>query len=367
MARRRFRWPRARWFWALIAAAVLLIAARAVLPIFVERVVNDKLDELEGYSGRIEDVDLALIRGAYVIEGVRIVKTGGRIPVPFFAAREIDISVEWSALFDGDIVAEIELYGPRLNFVKGPTKRTSQTEPADNWTETVRDLAPFKINRFAIYNGQVHYRDFHSEPRVDVYLQGIRATARNLTNAEDLSGSLVATFDAHARAMGSGDLDLKGKYNPYAKQPTFEIDAKLDRLKLAQVNTFLKAYGNVDAERGTLSIDTEFAASRGRFKGYVKPFIDDLQVLRWDQEEEGFFGKLWEGVVEVAGEILEDHDKDRIATRIPFSGSVEGPEADVWSTIGGLLKNAFIESLRRGLEGKVGLSRSGGPAAKDEG
>jgi hypothetical protein len=359
-------WARSRTFWALIAIVALLVAARAVLPIYVERVVNEKLDELEGYSGRIEDVDLALIRGAYVIEGVRIVKTGGRIPVPFFSAREIDISVEWSALFDGDIVAEIELLGPRLNFVKGPTKKTSQTEPADNWTETVHDLAPFRINRFAIVNGSVHYRDFHSDPKVNVYLQRIRATARNLTNAEDLSGSLVATFDARALAMGSGGLRLEGKYNPYTPQPTFEVDAKLDRLELAQVNTFLKAYGNVDAERGKLSIDAEFAAARGRFRGYVKPFIDDLQVLRWDEEEEGFFGKLWEGLVEVAGEILEDQDKDRIATRIPFSGSIEGPDADVWSTIGGLLKNAFIESLRRGLEGKIGLTQRGEPTAKKD-
>jgi hypothetical protein len=98
----------------------------------------------------------------------------------------------------------------------------------------------------------------------------------------------------------------------------------------------------------------------------VKPFIDDLQVLEWDREEEGFFGKLWEGVVEVAGEILEDQDKDRIATRIPFSGSIEGPDADIWSTIGGLLKNAFIESLRRGLEGKIGLTRRGEPTAKKD-
>jgi hypothetical protein len=367
MARIRIPWARSKVFWALIGAAAVLITARAVLPIFVERFVNRKLDELDGYSGRIADVDLALIRGAYVIEGVRIVKTGGRIPVPFFTASEVDISVEWSALFDGDIVAEIQLDSPRLNFVKGPTEKTSQTEPGDNWTETVRDLAPFRINRFAIADGEVHFRDFHSKPKVDVFLQRIHATARNLTNAEDLSGTLVATFDAHALAMGSGELALAGKYNPYAERPTFEVDASLDRLNLAQLNTFLKAYGNVDAERGKLSVDAEFAARRGRFRGYVKPFIDDLQLLRWKEEEESFFGKLWEGLVGLVGEILEDQDKSRIATRIPFSGSVDDPDPDIWSTIGGLLKNAFIEALRRGLEDKIGLKASGEPEASKEG
>lgn len=129
---------------------------------------------------------------------------------------------------------------------------------------------------------------------------------------------------------------------------------------------YLKAYGNVDAESGKLSVDAEFAAARGRFRGYVKPFIDDLDVLRWDQEREGLPGKLWEGPIELVGEILEDQDKDRIATRVPFSGSIDSPDADIWSTIGGLLKNAFIEALRRGLEDKVGLSRTGADK-KEEG
>lgn len=354
---------RSRVLWFLAALAVLVIGLHAALPSIVLRYVNKELDGLEGYSGHVDDIDISLLRGAYQIQGVRIVKTNGRVPVPFFTANEIDISVEWSALFDGDIVAEIDVHGPRLNFVKGPTEKTSQTEPGDNWTETVRELAPFKINRFAILGGSVHYRDFHSDPKVNIYAQNIRAVARNLTNAEDLSGSLVATFEAKALAMSSGAFELEGKYNPYAKHPTFEVDAALSHLNIKQLNSFLKAYASVDAERGKISIDTEIAASKGRFRGYVKPFVDDLQVLDWEKENEGFLGKIWEGVVEVAGEILEDQDKDRIATRIPLRGSVDNPEADIWSTIGGVLKNAFLEALRRGIEGKIGTG--GASASKD--
>jgi hypothetical protein len=354
---------RSRALWVVAAIAVLVIGLHAALPSIVLRYVNKELDGLEGYSGHVDDIDISLLRGAYQIQGVRIVKSNGRVPVPFFSASEIDISVEWSALFDGDIVAEIEVHRPVLNFVQGPTEKTSQTEPGDNWTETVRDLAPFKINRFAISDGSVHYREFHSDPKVNIYARNIRAVARNLTNAEDLSGSLVATFEGKALAMSSGAFSIKGKYNPYTKQPTFEVDAALDRLNVKQLNSFLKAYANVDAERGKISIDTEIAASKGRFRGYVKPFVDDLQILDWDKESEGFLGKIWEGVVEVAGEILEDQDKDRIATRVPLRGSIDDPEADIWSTIGGLLKNAFLEALRRGIEDKISTSEAS--ASKD--
>jgi hypothetical protein len=51
---------RSRIAQVLLGLVVLLIAARAVLPVVVERYVNRTLDELEGYSGHIEDVDLRL-------------------------------------------------------------------------------------------------------------------------------------------------------------------------------------------------------------------------------------------------------------------------------------------------------------------
>lgn len=353
-------------FRVLAAVALLLIAVRAVLPIFIERYVNRTLDELEGYSGHIEDVDLALIRGAYVIEGVKIVKTGGKVPVPFLAASEIDLSVQWGALLDGAVVAEIDVKKPELNFVMAtekPEKQQkgqSQVEPSSNWTDVVKDLVPISINRFSISDGEVHYRDFSSSPKVNIYVQGLNAEARNLTNSEDRTGSLVATFDGRATAMGSGRIRFDGRVDPYAKQPTFEADFRLNGLQLKQLNPYLRAYANVDAEKGTFSMDAEFAAKKGRFSGYVKPFIKDLDVLQWKKENESLPNKVWQGVVDVASEVLEDQSRDQAATRIPFSGQLDSPDVDVWSALGSLLKNAFIEALRRGLEGTVDIEKVGG-------
>jgi len=116
----------------------------------------------------------------------------------------------------------------------------------------------------------------------------------------------------------------------------------------------LKAYAAVDAERGAFSLDLELAAAGGEFRGYVKPFIRHLKVLDLGDDDQGFLTKVWEGVVEVTSEVLEDQPRDTIATRVPLRGDIEDPNADVWATIGGLLRNAFIESLRRGLEGDIG-------------
>jgi hypothetical protein len=313
--------------------------------------------------------------------------------VPFFSASEIDLSVQWGALLNGAIVSEIEVRRPKVNFVtassagdepkgdekskddekaakddddsKGKAQKPSeskqeQVEPASNWTAVVQKLTPIRINRFSIIDGEVHYRDFGTKPKVDVYVQDINAEARNLTNSKGESGSLVATFDGRARAMHSGKLRFEGKVDPYAKKPTFDAAFRLNGLELTQLNSYLRAFANVDVEKGTFSLDAEFAAKNGEFEGYVKPFIDKLDVLRWNQEEESFVNKLWQGAVELTSELLQDQSKDRTASRVPIKGRFEQPDIGVWSAVGSLLRNAFIEALRRGLEGSVDVQKVAG-------
>ncbi|HKU44662.1 MAG TPA: hypothetical protein VJR89_41165, partial [Polyangiales bacterium] len=75
-----------------LVVVVLLVGARLALPYVVLRYVNKTLDELPGYSGSVADIDISLWRGAYQIKGLRVVKTGGHVPVPFVSAWLIDLS-----------------------------------------------------------------------------------------------------------------------------------------------------------------------------------------------------------------------------------------------------------------------------------
>lgn len=51
---------------------VVLVAARLTMPYFVRNYVNKTLSELNGYTGSVEDNDIALIRGAYVEQKTEI-------------------------------------------------------------------------------------------------------------------------------------------------------------------------------------------------------------------------------------------------------------------------------------------------------
>jgi hypothetical protein len=334
---------------------VLLIAFRLALPYILLRYVNRQLTLIEGYTGHVDDIDVALYRGAYTIKVIRLDKKSGKIPVPFFKADVVDLSVEWSALFNGRIVAEIEVEKPALNFVKGPTAATSQTDIDKSWTEVVDKLIPFKLNRFAINNGEIHYRDFHSSPKVDVKATQVQVLAQNLSNAKHAKDKLPSTVTASA-AVYDGQAKLEMKIDPLTEVPTFDMNARLTTLNITNLNDFLKAYGNFDAEKGTISLYCEAAAKDKRVTGYVKPIIKDLKVVNWKEDKDNLAKLAWESVVGAVAWILNNHKKDQIATMAEFTGSIENPDTDVWSIIGQLLKNAFIQALYPSLENTVNLN-----------
>jgi hypothetical protein len=355
---------------ALVVLAVLLVAVRAALPWLVERYVNRKLDEIPGYRGRIADVDLSLWRGAYTIEGLDLVRTTGKVPVPFFTATQADLSVEWKEVFHGALVGEIEIAHPKLNFVAGPTAETSQTSVDASWQDRVRELFPLRINRFEILDGEIHYRDLHAEPKVDVSIDRLHAVAKNLTNSRDISKTLVATIDADGRPYGESGFRLHADLDPYRDHPTFNVATELERVDLRRFNDFMRAYGNFDVEKGVLNVYTEVAAADGRFTGYVKPLIEDLDIVDWSEKEGNVLQRIWESLVGATAGIFRNHPKDRWGTRVAFSGSFDDPQYSLWGIIGQVLKNTFVKALPPRLEGSVSLEkaeREAGVEIREEG
>ena len=77
---------------------LLLIAARIALPYVVKSYVNKSLNEIPGYRGHIAGVRIHLYRGAYEIVGPVLEKTSGKVPVPLFSARNVDLSIEWASI-----------------------------------------------------------------------------------------------------------------------------------------------------------------------------------------------------------------------------------------------------------------------------
>ncbi|HMQ64187.1 MAG TPA: hypothetical protein PKE06_26120, partial [Flavilitoribacter sp.] len=120
-----------RW---LLIGVIALVAVRLALPYAVKWYLNNQvLNHMEAYRGHVDDVDLSLWRGAYTIQGLKIVKIGTRLEAPFVDVEEMDLSVQWKALFDGAIVGEVECRHPSVHFAFSDSEEASQTGTEEDW------------------------------------------------------------------------------------------------------------------------------------------------------------------------------------------------------------------------------------------
>jgi hypothetical protein len=335
----------------LIIVALLLVG-RALLPIYVTHFVNGVLSEIPDHHGTVEDVDLHLWRGAYSVHGIEINHIQGERVVPVFTAPRVDLSVEWRALFRGTLVGEIEIYQPKISILAGPAKKEEKVA-ADSLIDRFRRLNPLRIDRFVIHDGQLHFRNLAADPDVDIHLRDIQVVAHNLTNSDRLSETLVATVSGEGRAMSSGFFTVEMKLDPFAQRPTFDLAFELKNLSLPELNSYLKHYLSVEARDGRLSFYTECSAREGRFNGYVKPFVQDLDILRVKDEKKSV-GEVVKGFfVKIFAEIFENKPNEQVATKIEFSGEFDDPEVSIWEAVIGFMRNAFVQALTPGLEGSV--------------
>lgn len=356
--------------WKIILAIVfVLILIRIALPFIVKKYVNRTLDQMEGYYGNVADIDLNLFRGAYVIKELNIIQSGDSIPVPFLQVDRVDLSIHWKALLSGSIAGEVILTGPVLNFAVAESNSDNETVSQDgseaDWNKTLKELMPIQINRFEIIQGEINYKDFSSNPKVDIYLQDLNLLATNLSNVKDKGVQLPSSLSLQAKSIGGGDLKVKAGLNVLKKIPDFDIDFQFEGVELVALNDFVKAYTKTDIEEGTFSLYAELAAEDGAMEGYVKPVIENLKVLDWQNENDHFINKVWQSIVGLATELFKNHPKDQVATQTPIKGNLNDLKVGVWPTVWNIFKNAFIQALSKQVENTVNLSETTPPQEED--
>lgn len=342
--------------WIIIGVIiVILIVIRLLLPSFVLKFVNKSLSDLENYEGSVKDVDMNLYRGAYVIDSIEILNKTEGSPEPFIFIERLDISLHWSALFRGVIAGEIVIKKPELNFVV-TEQGTKQDGSGEDWTQSLKNLMPVRINRFEIEDGKVNYKDYSSNPKVDVFVDSLFLVATNISNANKSDELLPASIYATGTTLGNGLVTIDTKANLIKQIPDFDLDFKLENMNLISLNNLFKAYTKTDIERGNLSVFIELALNNGTFTGYLKPVFEDLKFVDWGKKEES--NKLWESIVGFFAEIFENQPKDQLASRIPLNGNIGKTEVGVFPAIWTLLRNAFIESLGKNLDFSVDVEGS---------
>lgn len=349
----RIRRRKRKWKVIIIVLGALL-CIRIALPFVILHYANKKLASLDGYYGHVEDVDLWLYRGAYVVKDVYINKVDSEgDTTEFFSCPHVDLSVEWQAVWQKKLVGEVIFETPVVNYVMGENIGKEAEKDSVSFIQLIKDFMPLRINRFEVNEGEIHYKDMRKTPQVDLPMTHVNIVGTGLTNEQD-TALLPATIKMDA-ALFNGHFTVNTKLAPLNDVPTFDLNATLTHTDLTKFNDFFKAYANCDVEQGSMSLYTEIAAKDGKFAGYAKPLIKDLKVLDLDEDNENPPQLVWEAIVGGVTEVLTNQPQDQFATKVPLSGEFSNPDIGVIEAIATMLQNAFIRAMQPALDNTISI------------
>lgn len=334
---------------AILLVVLLLVILRLALPSLVKDYLNDKMAEMGAYRGHTEDVGIALWRGAYTLYDLEVVKVDEAVQVPFFHADSIDMSVSWSALWRGAVVADVDFLNPELHFVDGESG--AQAGAGTDWQQALQQLVPIRIDRLVIQNGKLHFHNFTSDPPVHLLMTDLEGAFTNISNADRSEGTRPAQFTLQGLMLENATTTLDGFLDPLGDFHDFDINMKISDIDLRRINDLAEAYGNFDFQSGEGAFVMEISARDGQLNGYAKPLLDNVEVLDLEKDiEKGVFSAAWEALIGGLGRLFRNQPENRIASRIEIKGNLERRDISAWQAFLSVLRNAFVEAYQARFE-----------------
>jgi hypothetical protein len=356
----RWGWSRRAPIWCFVVLAILVIA-RLCAPYALRWVINRRLNEIPNYSGHVDSVSLHLWRGAYRMGGLRITKSGGKVPEPFVAADSIDFSIYWRDLIHARFVSQIYIKNIQLNFHRGKSDDESQLNADQRWQDVIHDLFPIDITFLDVKGGVLRFVDSTQTPKVDVEVRDLSVRAIGLRNrVGDENEAYPAKVEITGITIGDGEMHLYAKMEPLAEKPHFEINLELKKVVLPALNDFLHAYAGVTVAQGRFELFFQMAMHDGHYEGYVKPFLNDLRLE--ESAEKPLGERIWTKLVAALAEFAKNSKTKQVATRIPFSGDKGALDIHTWKSIENGLHHGFIRALSQGFEGSANPDKVAAPA-----
>lgn len=359
----RIRRRRRRWVSVLVVIATLLVLVRFVGSPIAKAVVNRELATIEGFAGRTDAVTLALWRGAIDVENFVLYERGHERDVPVVHVRKASLRLSPSALFAGRFGGSAIVEGAEITVVKRhktpeeddiaelDAELQRKKREVQRWQDVFRNSFPMELNKLEVKNTRVRFIDRSESPAAEMGVENLHIVASDLQNRPKANGDpLPAKVLIEATTTGNGRLRSEIQVNPIAEEPTFTASLELRGVELPAANDFLRAYVGVDVSRGTFEMFFEVEAGGGAYNGYVKPLFHDLEFETANDDEKNILERAKEKVVSAVTAVLENNQEEQVATRAPFNGNFADNEVDIWSTIGTLFRNAFVQALRGGFE-----------------
>lgn len=262
------------------------------------------------------------------------------------ATGRVDVGATQTAL----VLHRVAATNPSVTYAQRTQTDVRRLERATR-AATTGDAKPtfrLDVEDARIRGGTFAFADAAAAPPYRLALTHADLTVHGFSNEH---AKRRGTATLRGRFMETGSAAIDATFASGTRQPEFDMDVRLESVQLVELNDLLRATGGFDVVAGRFSFYSELAVQDGRVDGYVKPFIEGLDVYdRRQDKDKGVGGQAYEALVGAAGTVLENRIDDQVATRADLSGPIEDPNAPSWQVIVGLVRNAFWRALTPGLE-----------------
>lgn len=334
-------------------ALVVLLGLRLVASPWATSIANRKLAALPQYTGRVESVQIALWRGTVSATNFQLFSRGKESDGPVVKVRHATLTIAWMPLLKGKLGGHGGVDGIEVMIVNesGVDDADKKKPPVRQWQNILRDAFPLELTRFEIKDARIAFDDRSTHPTAKMEVDQFHLVATDFSSRPEPGKALPAHVTIDARVAGTGRLKVDVRANPGEKQPHFAATMEVKDLQLVPIHDFLVKNALIDVSRGTFEVYTEINAADGHYEGYIKPFFKDLEFKAVSDPSKNIFQRAATRVVSAVQGLLKN-ENDQVATKAPFKGDFKDNQVDLWTTIENLLRNAFVQSLRAGLEGR---------------
>jgi hypothetical protein len=272
-------------------------------------------------------------------------------------AQWVEVDVKGEKLGD-EVVSAVKLVQPRIRILHaapprdapgGAQKKESPVQPNEvvDLNDLLHKITPLDVDHIDILDGQVAFVDTSRKERPELWLHDLQLSVENLTTRVHMTEGRPVLLTASATLAGSGTVSIFVTADPFEKGLTFSGRAAVVGLETSELYRFIEPMTKLQAPEGTIDIFVEFDCRNGELTGGVKPVLKNVKIRPGSKN---FFTVLEAWATDLAIKLFSDRVRDRnaVATVIPIKGTLTGPNVELWPSIFGVLRNAFVEGLTSG-------------------
>ncbi|WP_136524277.1 DUF748 domain-containing protein [Geomonas ferrireducens] len=267
-----------------------------------------------------------------------------------------DGNVEYGRKVQTARLKKLTIHGVRLDYIHAPETAQAEKRRTEKVKKAAKEVSNkpnliLTVEHFSLTDSNIGFVNDYGGKKVRLFLSDANLYLDNFSN-QFSKGPARAKLSG--RFMGSGVTEATAAFRPEDKGPDLDLYVKVTGTQLVSLNDLLRSYGDFDVTAGTFSLVTELHVKNNRVNGYIKPFFKDMKVYdRRQDKNKGFFHRVYEMLVGGIAKLLENKQRDQVATKADISGPLQSPKTSTWQVVVELVRNAFFKAILPTFEKEV--------------